>query len=952
MARPGFRLTRDNNDAKDHSMPDEKGANGSARRNSGAAVSSTSTGFDASRVRGDCVDTSGGFDANRNRVTSTTSVDFGGFYAARPRLGSAETERHSSPSNCDDNNLLEWAGTNVAKKSSGLEGEDERNDACFMEEAHKSEELRLTEERTAARTRRAEELRESAKVRLARDARVAEKTLLVEERCVEEVRTVEEARKVGETKKVEGGRVAGGTTMEQARIAEGTRKAAEGRKADEAGIAEEVINMEEALDVAEVRKAKKPIVTEEAKTAELAWNPEGEACRDVKAGREDEVDISEQERNTQGTRVTGGTQKAREARIPEAKQVGEEAMKAKLAQKAEEETHKKEEAMKANTTRKAESGRKVDESRKSADGSKAGEARNAEETLLTEIARLVEDTKMAERVRLINEPRWEEDDGKSEDAGTAGAINTKEARLVEADKSSQAEGAHRVEKPIKVEDARNAEEMPVSEEAMKSEETRIIAGKVEEGCAAEAEEKATALMRSPKQEELAADKTLVVETESELVALSDELHNCRKKQKPLLLSRIIELTNSCRYIQAKERIADANDATLCYSQKVVAETEAELKALHEERGTCKKKQKQFLLSRITELQSAQKYKTAQAVLAETPDERAERRAHAEEANAEEEERKYDDEQWRAAEEEEQRTARELRELEKQRRREEEEWQEEKRRQAERELQEANERHEKEEEARLRMSEEEARAARLEARKDRRTGWNFGGKSDNPLVSDRFREHECELQNLRTNWNARRFRGEVQEGDEHRQKSHIAKERATARKEDIAAAGGNGGSTGPAEPTFDVVSFPALRGTTLKVEDEYGAGLDLEPSWWGMKVLSIGDEVQQDFHAGDTIVSINGFSLAQLGGLTCEMSFGNNFGNGVSIVVDVKVKLRAHLPYIPTGLIDDITVFGAANEVAVEMVGNVLTISGCSTALQYCQDEATKLLRYHYRSLRK
>merc|ERR1712087_218935 len=107
----------------------------------------------------------------------------------------------------------------------------------------------------------------------------------------------------------------------------------------------------------------------------------------------------------------------------------------------------------------------------------------------------------------------------------------------------------------------------------------------------------------------------------------------------------------------------------------------------------------------------------------------------------------------------------------------------------------------------------------------------------------------------------------------------------------------------------------------------------------MRVVSIDGDVQQDFEVGDIIANIDSTPLAELEAEVCEEAFGANFGDGRPITIDPRAELRAPLPFIPTGFIDDILCFGENNDVEVETARNILRIIGCSSALQYCKEEA-------------
>merc|ERR1711988_1945895 len=65
----------------------------------------------------------------------------------------------------------------------------------------------------------------------------------------------------------------------------------------------------------------------------------------------------------------------------------------------------------------------------------------------------------------------------------------------------------------------------------------------------------------------------------------------------------------------------------------------------------------------------------------------------------------------------------------------------------------------------------------------------------------------------------------------------------------------------------------------------GAGIDLHPSWWGMVVDSIDEQPgQPGLRVGDTIMDVNGTSLAELDSEDCEQRFADLFGDGSVVTV--------------------------------------------------------------------
>merc|ERR1711988_483448 len=84
-------------------------------------------------------------------------------------------------------------------------------------------------------------------------------------------------------------------------------------------------------------------------------------------------------------------------------------------------------------------------------------------------------------------------------------------------------------------------------------------------------------------------------------------------------------------------------------------------------------------------------------------------------------------------------------------------------------------------------EAEARRRRLEARKGKTAEkkWNFSGKSNNPMVNDRFREHEEELEKRRMlAFRGRgKFRGDAEDDGDEGQDKEVRKQRAERNKEE-------------------------------------------------------------------------------------------------------------------------------------------------------------------------
>jgi len=193
---------------------------------------------------------------------------------------------------------------------------------------------------------------------------------------------------------------------------------------------------------------------------------------------------------------------------------------------------------------------------------------------------------------------------------------------------------------------------------------------------------------------------------------------------------------------------------------------------------------------------------------------------------------------------------------------------------------------------------EARRRRLEARKTKdKEGkkWNFGGKSKNPLINDRFREHEAELEQRRMlAYRGRgKFRENTEDAGDELQEKEVKKQRAEINKEL--------GYVPPPQKAAPKEGFAYLSPTreeseaprrlTLRVEDaDAGAGVDLHGSWWGMVVDAIDPEPgQPGLRLKDTIVEVAGKSLRELDTEACEARFGDHFGDGCIIQVEPHVE---------------------------------------------------------------
>merc|ERR1712151_1081606 len=89
-------------------------------------------------------------------------------------------------------------------------------------------------------------------------------------------------------------------------------------------------------------------------------------------------------------------------------------------------------------------------------------------------------------------------------------------------------------------------------------------------------------------------------------------------------------------------------------------------------------------------------------------------------------------------------------------------------------------------------------------------------------------------------------------------------------------------------TMSVSACPApqtcSRRVRLRVDAEYGAGIDMTPGDDGYHVDHVEDYPGQDFVAGEVIVEINGQSLSGLSKEALEETFGSYFGDGASVLL--------------------------------------------------------------------
>merc|ERR1712060_398546 len=84
--------------------------------------------------------------------------------------------------------------------------------------------------------------------------------------------------------------------------------------------------------------------------------------------------------------------------------------------------------------------------------------------------------------------------------------------------------------------------------------------------------------------------------------------------------------------------------------------------------------------------------------------------------------------------------------------------------------------------------------------------------------------------------------------------------------------------------FQEPSEPERRQVQLRVDDEYGAGIDLSHTEYGYHVDAVEDFPGQDFTSGEVIVEINDRPLTGLTEEEIENTFGECFSNGASLII--------------------------------------------------------------------
>jgi len=260
-------------------------------------------------------------------------------------------------------------------------------------------------------------------------------------------------------------------------------------------------------------------------------------------------------------------------------------------------------------------------------------------------------------------------------------------------------------------------------------------------------------------------------------------------------------------------------------------------------------------------------------------------------------------------------------------------------------------------------EAEARRRRLEARKSRDSGkkWNYKGMNKNPVVNDRFREHDADLEQRRML--AFRGRGRFQcaedEGDEGAAKE-VRKQRAEVAKEFGDVPQYNCGALGPSffyhAPSREENEAP--RKIVARLHMEMGTGIDHRASWWGMVVDAIDNEPgQPGLRLKDIIVEIDSTSLRGLDAEECERCFFDAFCDRCVLTVLPHVRVVGTVRN-PKGidcamLQSDLKRFGADWDVdsKFEETGSGTTtlriiLEGPQSAMREAKPELEKLMQFY------
>lgn len=139
---------------------------------------------------------------------------------------------------------------------------------------------------------------------------------------------------------------------------------------------------------------------------------------------------------------------------------------------------------------------------------------------------------------------------------------------------------------------------------------------------------------------------------------------------------------------------------------------------------------------------------------------------------------------------------------------------------------------------------------------------------------------------------------------------------------------------------------------LSVDPERGAGLELAPTWWGMRVDEVDEEPgQPGLAGGDTITSIDGKRLDGLGDeAETNNVFASAFRDGAIITVASKQIHGARLPTEaqawPATFRNDLMLLGEKCEITVSIFADGVEFIGPAAAMGLAKEEMQKILNYY------
>jgi len=155
-----------------------------------------------------------------------------------------------------------------------------------------------------------------------------------------------------------------------------------------------------------------------------------------------------------------------------------------------------------------------------------------------------------------------------------------------------------------------------------------------------------------------------------------------------------------------------------------------------------------------------------------------------------------------------------------------------------------------------------------------------------------------------------------------------------------------------EPSQKGVGKGKSKGPYIRVHPEHGAGLELSPSCWGMRVDLVDKKPgQPHITAGVTITSIGGVNL--LGLLdedAVEEAFGRGFKDGAALELDPVAFATIDLPpeaaAWPTSFMEDLEVLATKFQVEPSITRMGLELRGPSVAMDPAKEEMKLLLDFY------